>query len=114
MERDYTQEERYILAKRHVKKVKGFYAHLFWYLVINIFISAVVIYGIMSNSKSSFIEALTHFGTYSTWIFWGIGLFFHWLGVYGYPHLLTKNWEERKIKELMEQEEERKNRMLKK
>lgn len=114
MEKKYTEEERYILAKRQVKKIKGFYAHLFWYVVVNLFISGMVIYGIMSDGKVSFFKAVANFGTYSTWLFWGIGLFFHWLGVFGYPHMLTKNWEERKIKELMEQEEERKRRLLNK
>jgi hypothetical protein len=114
MERDYSQEERYILAKKHVKKVKGFYAHLFWYVMVNLFISGIVVYGIMSDGKVSFYKAVTNFGTYSTWLFWGIGLFFHWLGVFGFPNFLTKNWEEKKIKEFMEQEQERERKILKK
>jgi len=39
---------------------------------------------------------------YSTAFFWGIGLFFHWFGVFGRNFLFTKQWEERKIKEFMD------------
>ncbi len=56
----------------------------------------------------NFAEAISHFGVYSTWIFWGIGLFFHWLGVFGFQSLgLGKDWEEKKIKELMKREDKR-------
>jgi hypothetical protein len=41
---------------------------------------------------------------YSTVFFWGIGLFFHWFGVFGKNLLFSKSWEERKIKEYMDKE----------
>ncbi|MFD0992142.1 2TM domain-containing protein [Tenacibaculum geojense] len=114
MNTDYSKEEQYLLAKQRVKKEKGFYAHFFWYVVVNVFLSGVIIFGLMKDNNRSFIEALTNFGTYSTWLFWGIGVFFHWLGVFGFPNTMTKNWEERKIKELMEKEEQRKKDILRK
>ena len=77
-------------------------------------ISGVIVYGLM-QSGNSFMQALSNFGTYSTALFWGIGLFFHWLGVFGFSSLgLGKNWEDRKIKQLMEKEEERDQRLNKK
>lgn len=106
MERDFTQEQNYIRAKKRVKEIKGFYIHLSVYIIINIFISGVIIYGLM-ESGDSFSDALTNFGVYSTWCFWGIGMFFHWLGVFGFKSLgFGKDWEERKIREMMEKEEE--------
>jgi len=39
---------------------------------------------------------------------WGIGVIFHWLEANNYNVFLGKNWEERKIKEMMEEERKRK------
>jgi hypothetical protein len=38
---------------------------------------------------------------------WGIGLFFHFLEVNNYNIFLGKNWENRKIKELMDKEQQK-------
>ena len=51
---------------------------------------------------------------YSTWLFWGIGIFFHWLSVFGFKNLLGSSWEENKIRELMKQEDERSANILNK
>jgi len=105
MRQDFRQEQNYIKAKKRVKEIKGFYIHLSTYVIINIFISGVIIYGLLS-SGDSLNETITNFGVYSTWIFWGIGIFFHWLGVFGFKSLgFGKDWEERKIKEFMDKEE---------
>lgn len=102
MERDYSEEQKYILAKKRVEKIKGFYIHLAVFIVINIFISGVIVFGLMNDGTYSFIEAVTHFGTYSTWLFWGIGLFFHWLGVFGSNLFFGKDWEKKKIEQYMD------------
>ena len=108
METGYTKEHQYLKAKKRVKDIKGFYTHFSVYVVINLFISGIIIYGLSYGDNYSFGDAITHFGVYSTWVFWGIGVFFHWLGVFGFKSLgFGKNWEERKIKELMEEEDER-------
>ncbi|MDG1397850.1 MAG: 2TM domain-containing protein [Polaribacter sp.] len=105
MRQDFRQEQNYIKAKKRVKEIKGFYIHLSTYVIINIFISGVIIYGLLS-SGDSLNETITNFGVYSTWIFWGIGIFFHWLGVFGFKSFgFGKDWEERKIKEFMDKEE---------
>ena len=105
MRQDFRQEQNYIKAKKRVKEIKGFYIHLSTYVIINIFISGVIIYGLLS-SGDSLNETITNFGVYSTWIFWGIGIFFHWLGVFEFKSLgFGKDWEEKKIKEFMDKEE---------
>lgn len=91
--KDYQKEQAYARAKKRVKDIKGFYWHTFWYVVINIFIVAMVI----SNGGD-----IWHFGTLSTPVFWGIGLGFHALGVYGKNLLFSKSWQERKIREYMD------------
>ena len=105
MEQNFLEEQNYIRAKKRVKAIKGFYIHLIVYILVNIFISGIIIFGLM-QSGYNFIETLFNFGVYSTWVFWGIGMFFHWLGVFGFKTFaLGKDWEEKKIKELMEKEE---------
>lgn len=108
MQQDFRQEQNYIKAKKRVKDIKGFYIHLTVYIIINIFISGVIIYGLMV-SGDSFTQAFSNFGVYSTWLFWGIGMFFHWLGVFGFKSIgFGRDWEERKIKEMMEKDDEKK------
>lgn len=91
MEKYYTSKDKYQLAKKRVKKIKGFYTHLAIYcLVIPIII--------FTNLK---FEPHFHWFWFST-IGWGIGLFSHWLSVFGFKMIgLGKNWEEKKIEELM-------------
>jgi len=107
MQRDFTKEQNYIKAKKRVKAMKGFYIHLIVYVLVNIFLSGIIIFGLM-KSGDTLDEAFSNFGVYSTWIFWGIGMFFHWLGVFGFKSLgFGTDWEERKIKEMMEKEDAR-------
>ena len=107
MKQDFTQEASFIRAKKRVKAIKGFYVHFIIYVLSNIFISGIIIYGLM-ESNYSFEDAFSNFGVYSTWLFWGIGMFFHWLGVFGFKSLgLGSDWEEKKIKELMKREDKR-------
>ncbi|QXP68168.1 2TM domain-containing protein [Polaribacter sp. AHE13PA] len=111
MERDFTKEQNYIKAKKRVKAIKGFYVHLMVYVLVNIFISAVVIFGLM-QSGYNFEDAISNFGTYSTWLFWGIGMFFHWMGVFGFKSIgFGADWEEKKIKEMMDKEDLRKHKL---
>ncbi|QTE23514.1 2TM domain-containing protein [Polaribacter cellanae] len=98
----FTEEHKYLLAKKRVEKIKSFYIHLAVYIFVNIFISAIIIYGLTSDNEYNFQEAITHFGTYSTWFFWGIGLFFHWLGVFGTNLFFGKDWEKKKIEKYMD------------
>ncbi|MEQ6122782.1 2TM domain-containing protein [Pseudotenacibaculum sp. MALMAid0570] len=114
MEQNYIKEQQYLKAKKRIKDIKGFYSHLSVYIVVNIFISGIIVYGLSNDEDRSLGEALTHFGTYSTWLFWGIGLFFHWLGVFGFKSFFGKSWEEKKIKELMDKDDEVSRKILKK
>ncbi|MCC1484863.1 2TM domain-containing protein [Winogradskyella immobilis] len=98
-EKRYYKEEAYIRAKKKLDKLKGFYWHLVSYVIVNIFL--IIVIG--SNSGEGYFS----FASFSTAIFWGIGLFFHFLGVFGPDFLFGKNWEERKVKEYMDKEEKR-------
>ena len=98
METNYREHLKYRSAKKRVKDIKGFYVHLLVYLLINIAIVAVAAY------QDGDWRALDDFWTYSTAFFWGIGVFAHWFGVFGPNVFFGKDWEERKIQEIMERE----------
>jgi len=98
MERNYFEEERFLQAQKKVKAIKGFYWHLFWYLAVNIFLW-VSLYSNLDTDENFF-----QFGSFAVAFFWGIGLFFHWLSVFGKNIFFSKDWEKRKIQELMERD----------
>jgi len=95
-----TPEEQiqYDKAIKRVKKIKGFYRHLMVYIVINIML---IIINIQNLDKG---ESYFQFKNFMTAFFWGIGLVAHGLSVFGPQILFSKEWEERKIKELMDKE----------
>lgn len=103
MEQQYAKERQYLKAKKRVDQLKGYYIHLIVYVLVNILLSSIIIYGLM-ESGYRFKSAISHFGVYSTWLFWGIGMFFHTIGVFGTQSFLGKDWEEKKLKELMEKD----------
>lgn len=96
MKDTFFEEERYARAQKRVKKIKGFYMHLFWYLVVNIFLLAMI----YKNLDS--VDDLFQWQHFSTPFFWGIGLVFHWIGVFGRNIVFSKDWEDRKINEFMD------------
>ena len=98
----YGREEAYIRAKKRVDKIVGFYWHLFSYIIVNAFI----LYMISKNLNG---DKFWSFNVFSTVIFWGIGLFFHFIGVFGSNLLFGKAWEDRKINEILEKEEKQNN-----
>ncbi|MCO4820550.1 MAG: 2TM domain-containing protein [Flavobacteriaceae bacterium] len=95
---DYKKEEAYLRAKKKLDKLIGFYWHLAVYIVINTFLIILI----TTNSDQGF----WNFGTFATPFFWGIGLLFHFLGVFGPDFVFGKNWEEKKMKEYMEKDKE--------
>lgn len=100
---DFSNEERFIRAKERVDKLKGFYWHLFSYICVNLFISISKIISNMSGGES-FMDAFWDFGTFALWIFWGIGIGFHAMGVFGTNLVFGRKWEERKLKEFMDED----------
>lgn len=95
----FEKEEAYLRAKKKVDKIVGFYWHLAIYVVVNIFL-IILIY-----TKSG--EPFWSMATMSTPMFWGIGIVFHFLGVFGTNFLFGKDWEERKIEKYMNKDRDR-------
>lgn len=103
METDnFNQEQKYLRAKKRVDEIKRYYMHLAAYLIVNLFLSGKGILRAIEGGRT-FEEAFLNFNTFSLWIFWGIGLAFHTFKVFGFNFFLGKNWEERKIKEYMDE-----------
>jgi hypothetical protein len=96
--KDFRKEDAYMRAKKRVESLKGFYWHLAVYIVVNAFLIIFIGY----NSGGRYFS----FGAWSTAIFWGIGLLFHFLGVFGPDFIFGKDWEKRKIEEFMKKEED--------
>lgn len=92
------EQVKYELAAKRVKRIKSFYTHLVVYLVVNIMIFLL---NIQNLDKG---ESYFQFKNFQTLFFWGIGLASHGFSVFGLDSILGNNWEEKKIKELMDKE----------
>ena len=97
MENQYTEEERYFKAKKRVEEIKGFYGNLVSYIVVNI---GLIIINVTTTPQ--------HLWFYWPLLWWGLGVLFHGLKVFDYMPFFSKDWEERKVKEFMEKEEQTK------
>lgn len=100
---EYQQSDKLERAQNRVKELKGFYIHWIVYLIINILISTTTIMARMDGGET-FNEAFFNFASFSTAIFWGIGLAFHAAKVFNYNPFFTKDWEERQIEKYVEQD----------
>jgi hypothetical protein len=92
-EQHTSEQESYERAKKRVEELKSFYSHLFVYLAVN---AGLFLLNIITSPR--------HLWFYWPLIGWGIGLAIHGLSVFGTQNLLGKDWEEKKIKEIMEKE----------
>ncbi len=99
----HIEQERYERAAKRVKKIKGFYTHAAVYVIINIMIVIINIQNL--NEGESYFKH----ENFLTAFFWGIGLLAHGLSTFMPDFILGKDWEERKIKELMEKEKNNQN-----
>ena len=91
---NFIKEQEYIKAKKKVKEIKGFYIHLFLYIAT---MPIIVVVNLV------FVPGFHWF--WFSLLGWGIGIFFHWLAVFGCNKIgFGKDWEEKKIKELMNEQ----------
>ena len=97
--REFSADENYNIAYRRVKKIKGFYSHLVGYLIVNAII-------IISNFNRDSITSSEFWDwhTFSTAIFWGIGLLIHAISVFGPDLFFNHDWEQKNIQKYMDKE----------
>ncbi|WP_224489471.1 2TM domain-containing protein [Robertkochia flava] len=86
----------YQTAKKRVNELKGFYWHLAIFTIFHAFLVLNYFLGLAWNEGFGIATVLLSF------IGWGAGLAFHALKVFGFGGCFLKNWEERKIREFME------------
>ena len=106
MKTHFSEEDKYLRAKQRVKELRGFYIHLVIYLVINSFLTLNKVISVKFEENIPYTDAFLNFNSFSVWIFWGIGLAFHAFNVFGFNYIFGKNWEQRKIQEFMEEDQE--------
>ena len=88
----YISGKKYDRAKKHVEQLKGFYIHFAIYLIM----LPVFIY--LNFISTGFPWALFPI------LGWGAGISGHAMEVFNYNPFLGRNWEERKIRELMDKD----------
>ena len=87
-------DEKYEEAKRRVKELKDFYGNLVTYAAVNILL---IIINLITSPGSLWFYWVT--------IFWGIAILLHASKVFILKgKFLGKEWEEKKIKEMMGKE----------
>jgi len=88
------QDEKYSRALEKVDKMKGFYGNLVSYVLVISLLMGINYY--TSWEHKWFVYPMMG---------WGVGVLFHYFEAFGNYPFLSKNWEEKKIKELMNEED---------
>lgn len=88
----YLSGKKYERAKKHVEELKGFYIHFSIYLIM------VPVFIYLNLRSTGFPWAIFPI------LGWGAGVSGHAMEVFNYNPFLGKNWEERKIRELMDKD----------
>ncbi|WP_306642120.1 2TM domain-containing protein [Sanyastnella coralliicola] len=92
---DMNDQEKYERARKQVEEEKGFYSHLITYVIV--ITGLIILNQLTSNHQWWYWPALG----------WGIGLTIHGLGVFGSNFFFGRKWEERRMRQLMEDDQER-------
>ena len=105
-----TENTSYARAQKRVDDIKKFYRHLQVYIIINVLLlllkANIMSLGRGGNFTDLHFEHWLDLNVYGTAIVWGVGLLIHGLYVFQYKFKFFKNWEQRKINEFMNQEDE--------
>ena len=86
-----TPSNKYHRAKSKVQAIKGFYGNLLAYCIVIPFLAYI------NYNTTSFLWFIFPA------LGWGFGLLMNGLYAYGYSPFFSKKWEERKIKEFMQE-----------
>ncbi|MDF0706147.1 MAG: 2TM domain-containing protein [Bacteroidota bacterium] len=89
------KESKYIRARERVDELKKFYGNLTSYVIV---ISGLALINYFTTGFAYMWFLWAAFG-------WGIGIVFHAIKTFNLNPFFGKQWEERKIKEFMSEEE---------
>lgn len=88
------EQIKYQRAKERVKELKGFYVHITLYVIVN---TGLFIVNMVASPGNLWF--------YWPLLGWGIGVIVHAFSVFGFGRLFGADWEEKKVREIMEKEE---------
>ena len=95
MKTDINEETKYYRAKKRVEEIKGFYASLIAYCMVIPFL-IFIWFRFTPHTIQWFWFPM--FG-------WGFGLLFQGMHAFGYNPIFGKDWEERKVREFMKEDD---------
>jgi len=95
----FDNKEQDFKALNRLKDIKSFYTHLGSYTALNI---GLLIFKLAEVVKLP--ETFWHTTFVITAGLGALGVLAHWATVWGYKLLLPKHWEERKIKQFIDRE----------
>jgi len=101
MSNNNTKEKQYIEAKKKVYRLKIFYIHLLGYIVL----VSLIAYNLIIIEEGPYKNNILLIN-WSTIIIWGIAIIIHAWTTFKGRFLFTKRWEERKVKEFLNEENE--------
>ena len=93
--KNFEQESQYLKAKEQVAELRKFYGSL---------ISYIFVIGALAGINY-YVDDLRHPWFLWAAFGWGIGLIFQAAKAFNWNPLISKDWEERKIKEYMERDD---------
>ena len=102
MDREEEMNQRYQRAKKRTEAIRKFYKHLVTYVIVNMFISGYKVNEYMEQGDT-FEEAFFNLDTFIVWIVWGAFVLLQAVKTFNPTMFMGADWEERKIKELMDQ-----------
>lgn len=85
------EDPEYRAARKYVRELRKFYEHLASYVLVNTFLALL-----------NYLASPSHWWVQWVLFGWGIGVAAHGLSVLGHRNFFGAEWEERKIREVME------------
>ncbi len=85
------ENPEYRAARRRARRMRKFYEHLVTYVAT---CAGLLLFNYLTSPNGWWVQ----------WVIfpWGIGMVSHWLSVFGFHGHMGADWEERKVRELME------------
>jgi 2TM domain len=84
---------RYHRARRRARQIRAFYLHAAVFVAVNILLHVI-----------NFVAASKVYWAFWPLFGWGIGLLAHGVATFHWMPFVGKEWEERKIRELMDRD----------
>lgn len=105
--------KKIIRVKKRLEEIKEFYKHILVYIIINVVFSFLcykfnIIVKIFEGLSITNNISEISIGKYSLWFLWGIILIIDFFRVFGFRKMFGREWESKKVKEFMNQEESKK------